>query len=162
MRSQIIVLCLVLLPTVAAITFSGARPARRGDAKPTTKPTMPRSRAEKRRTWHWKSGRSRAADASPPSAARPSRDTADETADARKSGCRFGSSEEFTLFLRLSKQYLKFKAAARKDRRKCKRAAHDVLRRVHPDKFRLNYPDCPDSWSTPAIQAFTVEMNQLC
>jgi hypothetical protein len=33
---------------------------------------------------------------------------------------------------------------------------------VHPDKFRLNYPDCPDSWSTPAIQEFTVEMNQLC
>ena len=159
MRSHIIVLCLVLLPTVAAITFSGARTTRRGDAKPATKPTRPRSRAEKRRTWHW---RSRRADASPPSAATPSRDTADETAAARKSGCRFSSSEEFTLFLRLSKQYLKFKAAARKDRRKCKRAAHDVLRRVHPDKFALNYPDCPDSWSTPAIQEFTVEMNQLC
>ena len=148
-------LLLLVLPTVAAITFSGARPGRQH----ATKPTMPRSRAEKRRTWHW---RSRRADASPPAAARPSRDTADETAAARKSGCRFSSSEEFTLFLRLSKQYLKFKAAARKDRRKCKRAAHDVLRRVHPDKFALNYPDCPDSWSTPAIQEFTVEMNQLC
>ena len=116
MRSQIIVLCLVLLPTVAAITFSGARLPERWRSPPPA--AMPPA-AAKRRTWHW----SHAAPTRRHHRRAPSRDTADETAAARKSGCRFGSSEEFTLFLRLSKQYLKFKAAARKDRRKCKRAA---------------------------------------